>query len=143
MFFTGILPGLVALFIRLKMDESEIWLRKSKEQKTKAIDKAPLKKVISDKEQRKSFLLALIIMTGLMYAYYTSIGFMPTFLEKYVNINKNEVATIMIFVTVAAMIGTIFTGFISQYIGRMKTLTIFASIAIILAAPLLNAYTLT
>ena len=82
-------------------------------------------------------------MTGLMYAYYTSIGFMPTFLEKYVNINKNEVATIMIFVTVAAMIGTIFTGFISQYIGRMKTLTIFASIAIILAAPLLNAYTLT
>ncbi|HET7284324.1 MAG TPA: MFS transporter [Nitrososphaeraceae archaeon] len=137
MFFTGILPGLVALFIRLKMDESEIWLRKSKEQKTKAIDKAPLIKVISDKEQRKSFLLALIIMTGLMYAYYTSIGFMPTFLEKYVNINKNEVATIMIFVTVAAMTGTIFTGFISQYIGRMKTLTIFASAAIILAAPLL------
>lgn len=43
----------------------------------------------------------------------------------------------MIFVTVAAMIGTIFTGFISQYIGRMKTLTIFASAAIILAAPLL------
>src|SRR6476659_4713612 len=88
MFFTGILPGLVALFIRLKMDESEIWLRKSKEQKTKAIDKAPLKKVISYKEQRNSFLLSLIIITGLMYAYYTSISFMPTFLEKYVNINK-------------------------------------------------------
>jgi MFS family permease len=33
--------------------------------------------------------------------------------------------------------GTIFTGFISQYIGRMKTLTIFASASIILAVPLL------
>lgn len=52
MFFTGILPGLVALFIRLKMDESEIWLRKSKEQKTKAIDKAPLKKVISERTKK-------------------------------------------------------------------------------------------
>jgi MFS transporter, MHS family, proline/betaine transporter len=135
MFFTGIIPGLLALFIRLKMDESQIWLKKSKEKK--AIAKAPLKKVISDKEQRKRFLLALIIMTGLLYSYYTSIGFMPTFLEKYVMINKNEVAAIMIVVTVAAMIGTIFTGFVSQYIGRMKTLTVFAAAAIILAVPML------
>jgi MFS transporter, MHS family, proline/betaine transporter len=135
MFFTGIIPGLLALFIRLKMDESEIWLKKSKEKK--AIAKAPLKKVISDKEHRKRFVLALIIMTGLLYSYYTSIGFMPTFLEKYIKINKNEVAAIMIVVTVAALMGTIFTGFISQYIGRMKTLTIFASASIILAVPLL------
>lgn len=42
----------------------------------------------------------------------------------------------MIVVTVAALMGTIFTGFISQYIGRMKTLTIFASASIILAVPL-------
>ena len=135
MFFTGIIPGLLALFIRIKMNESEIWLKKSKEQK--AIEKTPLKKVISDKKQRKRFLLALIIMTGLLYSYYTSIGFMPTFLEKYVKINRNEVATIMIVVTIAALIGTIFTGFLSQYIGRMKTLTIFAAAAIILAVPLL------
>ena len=117
------------------MDESEIWLKKSKEQK--AIEKTPLKKVIFDKEQRKRFLLALIIMTGLLYSYYTSVGFMPTFLEKYVKINRNEVAAIMIVVTIAALIGTIFTGFLSQYIGRMKTLTIFAAAAIILAVPLL------
>jgi len=134
MFFTGIIPGLLALFIRLKMDESEIWLKKSKE---KVIAKTPLKEVISDKEQRKRFLLALIIMTGLLYSYYTSIGFMPTFLEKYVKINKNEVAAIMIVVTVAAMIGTIFTGFVSQYIGRMKTLSVFASASMILVVPLL------
>jgi MHS family proline/betaine transporter-like MFS transporter len=134
MFLTGIIPGFVALFIRLKMDESEIWLRKSQEIKKKAIEKSPLKKVISNKEQRKWLLLALIVMTGLMYSYYASIGFMPTFLENYANIDKNEVATIMIVVTLAAMIGTIFTGFISQYIGRMKTLTIFASASIILYA---------
>jgi MFS transporter, MHS family, proline/betaine transporter len=135
MFFTGIIPGLLALFIRIKIDESQIWLKKSKEKK--AIAKTPLKKVIFDKQQRKRFLLALIIMTGLLYSYYTSIGFMPTFLEKYVKINKNEVAAIMIVVTIAALIGTIFTGFISQYIGRMKTLTIFAAAAIILAVPML------
>jgi MHS family proline/betaine transporter-like MFS transporter len=135
-FFTGIIPGLVALLIRLKMNESEIWL-KSKETNKRPIEKAPLTTVISDMEQRKRLLLALIIMTGLMYCYYTSIGFMPTFLEKYVNINRNEAAKIMIFVTLAAMFGTVFTGFVSQYIGRMKTLTIFATASMILAAPLL------
>ena len=36
MFLTGNIPGLVALFIRLKMNESEIWLRKSQEIKKKA-----------------------------------------------------------------------------------------------------------
>ena len=94
------------------MVESKIWLE-SKEQK-KEIHKTPLKNIISDKEQRKRILLALIIMTGLMYSYYTSIGFMPVFLENFVNINKNDVAMIMIVVTIAALIGTVFTGFISQ-----------------------------
>ena len=54
MFFTGIIPGLLALFIRLKMDESEIWLKKLKEKK--AIPKAPLRKLISDKKTEKSIL---------------------------------------------------------------------------------------
>ncbi len=43
----------------------------------------------------------------------------------------------MIVVTVAALIGTVFTGFISQSTGRMKTLTVFASASIVLSAPLL------
>jgi MFS family permease len=43
----------------------------------------------------------------------------------------------MIVVTIAALFGTVFTGFMSQYVGRMRTLTVFASITIILSAPLL------
>jgi MFS family permease len=68
MFFTGIIPGLIALIIRVKLVESKIWLE-SKEQK-KAIHKTPLRNLISDTTQRKRILLALIIMTGLMYCYY-------------------------------------------------------------------------
>ena len=46
--------------------------------------------------------------------------------------------SIMIAATISSLIGTIFAGFISQYIGRMTTLTLFASAAIILAIPTLN-----
>lgn len=90
MFFTGIIPGLVALFVRFKMKESEVWLEKVRQKK---IERATLRKVMLNVEHRKRFFLSLMIMTGLMYAYYTSIGFMPTFLQQYDHLERPEVAT--------------------------------------------------
>jgi MFS transporter, MHS family, proline/betaine transporter len=134
-FYTGVIPGLIAIFVGFKMNESELWLRKVGQKKT---ERSPLRKMIAEKEARKRFLLALIVMTGLMYAYYTTMGFMPTFLQKYLNIDTHQAATIMIAATLSSLAGTVFAGFISQYIGRMTTLTLFALAAIILAIPTLN-----
>ncbi|MDE1770803.1 MAG: MFS transporter, partial [Thaumarchaeota archaeon] len=130
MFFTGIIPGLVAVFVRFNMSESAAWLQKSKEHQ---IERAPLKKIFAT--EKRKFFLTLIIMTGLMFSYYTSIGFLPTFLQKYVNLGQSEVATLMIVATVTSLLGQIFAGFISQYIGRRKTLMIIAIVAIIVAIP--------
>ena len=135
LFFTGIIPGLVALFVRLKMDESQIWIKKVKEKK---IARIPFKNVLSNKKNRRRFFLSLIVMTGLMFCYYISIGFMPTLLEKYVNLERQEVATIMIVTIIFSLIGHLFTGFISQYIGRLKILTIFGIASVIVAIPSLN-----
>jgi MFS family permease len=134
MFYTGIIPGLVALFVRFKMNESEIWLETAKR---KRIEKAPLRRIMLTEEGRKRFFLSLIPMTGLMYGWYTLIAFMPTFLHQYVNLERQEVATIMIAVTIAVLLGQILTGFLSQYIGRRKTIAIFAAAAIVLAIPTL------
>jgi MFS family permease len=141
MFFTGIIPGIVALFVRFKMDESSVWLEKAKEMK---IEKSPLRKVIFGKEERKRFFLSLILMTGLMYSYYTSIGFMPTFLQNYVKLEKPDVAVIMIVATSTSLVGQIFTGYLSQHIGRRKTIGIFAIAAIAVAIPtILGIFTAT
>ena len=56
-------------------------------------------------------------MTGLMFSYYISIGFMPTLLEKYVKLER-KVANIMIITIIFSLIGHLFIGFTSQYIGR-------------------------
>lgn len=133
-FFTGIIPGLVALFVRLKMNESEIWLEKARQKK---IERAPLRRVMFGREERRRFFLTIMVMTGLMYAWYTSMGFMPTFLQHFVNLERPEVATIMIAATIASLLGHVFTGFISQYIGRRKVIGIFAAAAIVLAVPTL------
>jgi len=132
MFFTGIIPGLVALFVRFRMNESQVWLAKQKQKNT---EKSPLKKLLSSKDGRRKFFFSLILMTGLMYAYYTSIGFYPTFLQNYVEIEKSEVSALMILGTTTSLFGQIFTGHLSQKIGRKKTIAFFAIAAIIVAIP--------
>src|SRR5574337_1712178 len=133
MFFTGIVPSMLALVLRLKMNESEIWKEKLERQ---ALEKAPLKKVVSGLNRRR-FFLALIITTGLMYSYYASIGFMPTLLAQYVHLNESETSTIMAVATFSSMMGYIFAGWLSQKIGRIRAIGIFAILTIILAIPLL------
>ena len=139
MFFTGIIPGLVALFVRFRMNESKIWLAKQHQRKT---EKSPLKKLLSSKDGRKRFIFSLILMTGLMYAYYTSIGFYPTFLQNYVEIEKSEVSMLMIVGTSTSLFGQIFTGYFSQKIGRKKTIMVFAMTAMLVAIPDFMDYTM-
>ena len=134
MFFTGIIPGLVALFIRFKMTESEAWLTKSKQHKT---EKSPIRKLLFSRQERKHFFFALILMTGLMFSYYATMGFFPTFLQNYMVLEKSEVASLMIVATITSLCGTIFAGYLSQIIGRMKSIAVFAISATILAVPVL------
>jgi len=131
MFFTGIIPGLVALFIRIKMDESSVWQKKQLQKRTVA----PFKKLFLDKTLRKQFFFALVIMTGLMYTYYATMGFYPTFLQNYIQIDKAEVGLLMIVATTTSLFGQIFTGYISQFWGRIKTIAVFAIAAIVIAVP--------
>jgi MFS family permease len=134
MFFTGIIPGLVALFIRFKMSESEAWLTKPKKIKK---EKSPMRQLLFSKMERKRFFFALILMTGLMFSYYASMGFFPTFLQNYMVLEKSEIASLMIVATVTSLSGTIFAGYLSQIIGRMRTITTFAAASAILAVPVL------
>jgi MFS family permease len=133
MFFTGMIPGLVALFVRFKMSESEAWITKSRQHKVKF----PIRKVFLQRESRRNFFLALVIMTGLMYSYYSAMGFYPTFLQNYVKLEKPQVATLMIVATTTSLFGQVFAGFLSQKIGRIKSITVIAASAIVFSIPAL------
>ena len=132
LFFTGIVPGIVALFIRLKMDESSLW---TAAKETKIIEKSPFKKMLSDKKHRNAFFLCAFMMTGLVYMYHGSISILPTYLHQFGNFERVDIANIMIFATIFSWIGMIFTGWISQKIGRKMTILYFTIGSIIVAIP--------
>ncbi len=93
--------------------------------------------VFSQKLSRKHFFLALIIMTGLMYSYYSSMGFYPAFLQNYIKLEKPEVATLMIVATTPSLFGQILVGMMSQKVGRVKNIAIIAISAAVLSIPAL------
>jgi MFS family permease len=64
-------------------------------------------------------------------------GFFPTFLQNYMTLEKSEVASLMIVATLTSLGGTIFVGYLSQFIGRKKAMAVFAVAAVILAFPVL------
>jgi len=136
LFFTGIIPGFVALFVRLGMDESPLWIKKSKESE---LEKTPLRSIVFGKIHKKEFLLCAAIMTGLVYMYHGSISILPTYLGQFGSFEKKEIALIMIYATASSWIGMIITGWLSQKIGRKKSMLIFVSASILVSIPLATA----
>lgn len=132
LFFTGIVPGFVALFVRLKMDESSLW---TAAKKTKLIERSPFKKMLSDKKHRNAFFLCAFMMTGLVYMYHGSISILPTYLYQFGNIERVDIASIMIYATIFSWIGMIFTGWLSQKVGRKRAVLYFTIGAIVVAIP--------
>ena len=132
LFFTGIIPGFVALFVRFSMNESPLWIAKNEEKK---IEKKPLRTIVFGKMYRREFLLCAAIMTGLVYMYHGSISILPTYLQQFGNFEKETVARIMIYATASSWIGMILTGWLSQRIGRKKSMLLFVFASILISIP--------
>ena len=135
LFFTGIIPGFVALFVRISMDESPLWIKKNKES---GLERTPLRSIVFG-IHKKEFLLCAAIMTGLVYMYHGSISILPTYLEQFGNFDKRQIALIMIYATASSWIGMILTGWLSQKIGRKKSMLVFVSASILVSIPLASA----
>ena len=135
LFFTGIIPGFVALFVRISMNESPLWIKKNKEHD---LEKTPLRSIVFG-IHRKEFLLCAAIMTGLVYMYHGSISILPTYLEQFGNFQKEQIALVMIYATASSWVGMIFTGWLSQKIGRKKSMLIFVFASVLVSIPLASA----
>jgi MFS transporter, MHS family, proline/betaine transporter len=132
LFFTGIIPGLVALFVRFSMDESPLWM---KAHNNNALERTPLRKIVLG-AHKKEFILCAAIMTGLVYMYHGSISILPTYLQQFGTFDKGEIARLMIFATTSSWLGMVLTGWLSQKIGRKKSIIIFCSASMLVSIPL-------
>ncbi len=114
MFYIGGLPALLGLFVRFKVKESEVW------QKTRHSNWSNLgREIIS---HWKLFLYLTLLMMMMNFASHGTQDMFPTFLKRYWGMSPKMVATVNGISMVGAILGGISIGFLSDRLGRRKTM---------------------
>jgi MFS transporter, SHS family, lactate transporter len=127
MFFLGGLPALLAVFVRFRVKESEIW------QKTKQESWGGVGGNIA--RHWKLFLYLVLLMTGMNLASHGTQDMYPTFLQRFWKFGTVERSAIAAVSMVGAIAGGILVGLYSDRMGRRRAI-VSALLLAILVVPL-------
>ena len=124
MFFIGGLPALLALFVRFRVEESEVW------QRTRHKDWSSLGRGIAS--HWKLFLYLTILMAGMNFVSHGTQDMYPTFLQRDWGFSPQKRAALTAFSMVGAIIGGISFGYLSDRIGRRRAIVLALVLAILI-----------
>src|ERR1041384_1565533 len=127
LFFIGGLPALLALFVRFKVKESEVW------KKTRHESWGQLGRSIAS--NWKLFIYLTILLMMMNFVSHGTQDMYPTFLERHWGFNPRERVMITALSMVGAIIGGVVFGYISDRWGRKRSM-ILALICAIAVVPL-------
>jgi MFS family permease len=140
LFFVGILPALFILWIRSKVDEPEIWLKCQEEMKCKeelkAAQKISLGQIFKPDLLRFT-LLATLVSTFVMFAYWGLFTWMPGFLSSPVEKGGAGLGLVrssqwIVPMMIGAFFGYVTFGFFADKFGRRPTFAAYLVISAIL-----------
>ena len=127
LFFLGGLPALLALFVRFKVKESEVWLESKRENWGQLGDHIT--------KHIPLFFYLVLLMTGMNLASHGTQDMYPTFLERYWHFGTAQRSVISAISMVGAILGGITVGLLSDRIGRKRAI-VFSLIAAVVLTPL-------
>src|SRR5271166_6431825 len=127
MFFIGGLPALLALFVRFRVEESEVW-KKTREESWAHLGRAVL-------SNWKLFIYITLLMTAMNFSSHGTQDMYPTFLERYWHFAPGKRSAITGFSMLGVLAGGMFVGWLSDRIGRRKAMII-ALVGAVVVVPL-------
>ncbi len=127
LFFLGGLPALLAVFVRMRVKESEVW-KKARRETWWDLGRAIL-------GHWKLFFYIVFLMTAMNLASHGTQDLYPTFLERQWGFHVGQKNTLSAFAMVGAIVGGTLCGLVSDHIGRRRTMII-ALLGAIVVIPL-------
>jgi SHS family lactate transporter-like MFS transporter len=122
MFFIGVAPALLVMYVRAHVPESPAW---------RAIEKRPRPGLIATLKRNWTLsLYAIVLMTAFNFFSHGTQDLYPTFLREQHHFDPHTVSLITITLNVGAIVGGLFFGALSEKIGRRVTIFIAALIAL-------------
>ena len=123
MFFIGVLPALLSLFIRFGVKESPVWVQNQQKRVTQNLGQ-------SVRQNLGLFAYMAVLMAAFNFMSHGTQDNYPTFLRVQRHFSPDTVSTIAIIYNVGAICGGIFFGALSQRIGRRRAIVIAAVLAL-------------
>jgi SHS family lactate transporter-like MFS transporter len=123
LFFIGGLPALLAIFVRMRVQESEVW------QRTKHADWGSLGRGIAS--QWKLFLYLVVLMTMMNFVSHGTQDMYPTFLERAWGFGPQQRSLLTALSMVGAICGGLLFGRLSDHVGRRRTIVTALALAIV------------
>ena len=123
MFFIGGLPALLAIFVRMRVHESEVW------EKTRHKDWSSLGRAIAS--HWKLFIYLTLLMAGMNFVSHGTQDMYPTFLQRDWGFSPQKRAALTAFSMVGAIIGGITFGYLSDRVGRRRSIGLALILAIV------------
>jgi SHS family lactate transporter-like MFS transporter len=114
MFFIGGAPALLAVFVRMKVKESEVW-EKTKHDTWSALGRG----IVS---HWRIFLYLVLMMTMMTCVSHGTQDMYPTFLQKQRGFTPQQAAVIAIIYNVGAILGGLAFGYYSDRVGRRRSM---------------------
>jgi SHS family lactate transporter-like MFS transporter len=114
LFFIGSLPALLALFVRFRVKESEVW------RKTRHESWGQLGRGIAS--HWKLFVFLVMLLTMMNFVSHGTQDMYPTFLERQWGFSPRQRISINAFSAIGAIAGGILFGFLSDRIGRRRSM---------------------
>lgn len=126
-FFTGLIPAVLALYVRFAVPESKVW-----EMRRKAILK--LDKIGTDSSVNYRLIIATsLLMAGFLYTYYSTIGFYSTLVANYLKYPSPLPSLILTITNAILLVAHLGAGALSDWMGRRKGLILFGITSIVVA----------
>ncbi|MCW2582953.1 MAG: major facilitator superfamily 1 [Klenkia sp.] len=136
MFFTGLLGGVLSLFVLRKVEESPLWLAAQEAAKrtgaTAPTEKMRFKDLFVGKYRAITF-LNIAVAAGAGAQYYLTSGFMPTYLASVVEMPAGTRGWVLLVASLVVVVAATGAGELSERIGRRRTMLVLggANIAVL------------
>jgi MFS transporter, SHS family, lactate transporter len=130
LFICAAIPALLALFIRMRVEESEAWeATKERERQTHV----GFRQVLFNPAVARRFGYLVLLMAAFNFMSHGTQDYYPTFLEDTFDASHETTVIVAIVYNVGAILGGAYFGALSQGFGRKRTIIVCAAFALLVS----------
>ncbi|MEV0736647.1 MFS transporter [Streptomyces sp. NPDC050549] len=125
LFAFSLVPALVALWVRTRVEESEVW------EKSVRLNRTPAYQVFKNPAVLRRFVYLVALMTAFNWMSHGTQDIYPTFVKKGLGLSPDTAIAIAVVYNIGAIIGGMVLGAYSERLGRRRTIMIAAAAGLV------------